>query len=157
MVAAVAIAAAVALVAALIWWTSDARATISRPAANPVPNLTPAKAVPETLRELWTAPSPKTTLPLVVAGAVVTGNGRDVEGRDPATGNALWSYARDVDLCGVTLGLPATPSRSIPDVRGCGQVSTIDAKTGMRGPAPHGIRRPRSPAVLRRHHRALGR
>ncbi len=61
MVAAVTIAAAVALVAALIWWTSDARATESRPAANPVPNLTPAKVVPETLRELWTAPSPKTT------------------------------------------------------------------------------------------------
>ena len=47
MVAAVAIAAVVALVAALIWWTSDARATNSRPAANPVPNLTPAKVVPD--------------------------------------------------------------------------------------------------------------
>lgn len=134
MVAAVAIAAAVALVAALIWWTSDARATDSRPAANPVPNLTPAKVVPETLRELWTAPSPKTTLPLVVAGAVVTGNGRDVEGRDPATGTALWNYARDVDLCGVTWVYQYAVA-VYPDVRGCGQVSTIDAKTGMRGPA----------------------
>jgi hypothetical protein len=133
-VAAVAIAAAVALVAALIWWTSDARATDSRPAANPVPNLTPAKVVPETLRELWTAPSPKTTLPLVVGGAVVTGNGRDVEGRDPATGTALWSYARDVDLCGVTWVYQYAVA-VYPDVRGCGQVSTIDAKTGMRGPA----------------------
>ncbi len=45
-VAAVVIAAVVAVVAGLIWWTSDARATISRPAATPVPNLTPAKAVP---------------------------------------------------------------------------------------------------------------
>jgi hypothetical protein len=134
MVAAVAIAAAVALVAALIWWTSDARATNSRPAANPVPNLTPAKAVPETLRELWTAPSPKTTLPLVVAGAVVTGNGSDVEGRDPATGTALWSYARDVELCGVSWVYQYAVA-VYPDVRGCGQVSTIDAKTGMRGPA----------------------
>ncbi len=134
MVAAVTIAAAVALVAALIWWTSDARATESRPAANPVPNLTPAKAVPETLRELWTAPSPKTTLPLVVGGAVVTGNGRDVEGRDPATGSALWSYARDADLCGVTWVYQYAVA-VYPDVRGCGQVSTIDAKTGMRGPA----------------------
>ena len=34
-VAAVAIAAVVAVVAALIWWTRDARATISRPAARP--------------------------------------------------------------------------------------------------------------------------
>src|ERR1700754_2020918 len=86
MVAAAAIAAVVAIVAALIWWTSDARATISRPAATPAQALTPAKAVPRSLRQLWTAPSPRTTTPLVVAGNVVTGDGREVEGRDPAPG-----------------------------------------------------------------------
>jgi hypothetical protein len=133
-VAAVAIVVVVAVVAALIWWTSDARATISRPAAAPVPNVTPAKAVPTTLRQLWTAPSSKTTMPLVVAGAVVTGNGRDVEGRDPATGDALWSYARDLDLCGVTWVYHYAVA-VYPDVRGCGQVSTIDARTGRRGPS----------------------
>ena len=101
-VAAVAIAAVVAVVAALIWWTSDARATISRPAATPAPTLPAAKAVPVSLRQLWTAPSPKTTTPLVVAGSVVTGDGRSVEGRDPATGATRWSYARDLELCGVT-------------------------------------------------------
>ncbi len=73
-------------------------------------------------------------MPLVVGGAVVTGNGRDVEGRDPATGTALWSYARDADLCGVTWVYQYAVA-VYPDVRGCGQVSTIDAKTGMRGPA----------------------
>ena len=133
-VAAVAIVAVVAVVAALIWWTSDARATNSRPAETPVPNLTPAKVVPPTLRQLWTAPSPKTTLPLVVAGVVVTGNGRDVEGRDPATGNTLWSYSRDLDLCGVTWVYHYAVA-VYPDVRGCGQVSTINAKTGGRGPS----------------------
>ena len=133
-VAAVAIVVVVAVVAALIWWTSDARATISRPAATPVPNLTPVKTVPGSLRQLWTAPSPKTTMPLVVAGAVVTGNGRDVEGRDPATGATLWSYARDVDLCGLTWVYHYAVA-VYPDVRGCGQVSTIDAKTGRRGPS----------------------
>ena len=101
-VAAVAIAAVVAIVAALIWWTSDARATISRPAATPAPNLTPAKVVPGSLRQLWTAPSPKTTAPVVVGGNVIAGNGREVEGRDPITGEARWSYARDLELCGVT-------------------------------------------------------
>jgi len=133
-VAAVAIVVVVAVVAALIWWTSDARATISRPAATPVPNLTPAKVVPTTLRQLWTAPSSKTTMPLVVAGTVVTGNGRDVEGRDPATGDAVWSYARDLDLCGVTWVYHYAVA-VYPDVRGCGQVSTIDARTGRRGPS----------------------
>ena len=74
-VAAVTIAAVVAIVAALIWWTSDAVATVSRPAVTSVPALTPATAVPGSLRQLWTARSPKTTTPLVVAGSVVTGDG----------------------------------------------------------------------------------
>lgn len=133
-VAAVAIAAVVALVAAVIWWTSDARATISKPAAVPVPTLTPATAVPQTLRQVWTAPSARTGQPLVVAGAVVTGDGRTMEGRDPATGNTVWSYARDLDLCGVTWVYNYAVA-VYPDVRGCGQVSTVDARTGMRGPS----------------------
>ena len=134
MVAAAAIAGVVALVAAIVWWTSDARATISVPAATPVATLKPAKDVPVSLRQLWTAPSPETSQPLVVAGAVVTGSGRGIEGRDPATGDTLWSYARDLDLCGVT-SVYNYAVAVYPDVRGCGQVSTVDAKTGLRGPS----------------------
>jgi hypothetical protein len=133
-VAALAIVAVVAIVAALVWWTSDARATISRPAATPLPNLRPAKAVSASLRQLWAVQSPKTATPLVVDGSVVTGNGRDVVGHDPATGNMLWSYARDLELCGVSWVYQYAVA-VYPDVRGCGQVSTIDAKTGRRGPA----------------------
>jgi hypothetical protein len=140
-VAAIAIVAVVAVAAALIWWTSDARATLSRPAATPVPSLTPAKAAPTSLRQLWSAPSPKTMTPLVVAGAVVTGNARDVDGRDPATGNTLWSYARDLDLCGVSWVYQYAVA-VYPDARGCGQVSTIDAKTGRRGSARTGYADP---------------
>ncbi|MFG1930608.1 hypothetical protein ACGFK1_08100 [Mycobacterium sp. NPDC048908] len=134
MVAAAAIAAVVTVVAALIWWTSDARATISRPAATPAPTLPTAKAVPTSLRQLWTAPSPETTTPLVVGGNVVTGDGREVDGRDPATGDSRWSYARDLELCGVSYVYNYAVA-VYPDVRGCGQVSTIDAKTGKRGPS----------------------
>jgi hypothetical protein len=134
LVAATAIVAVVAVAAVLIWWTSDARATISRPAATSVPSLTTAKDVPSTLRELWTTPSPKTTQPLVVAGSVVTGDGHEVDGRDPATGTTLWSYARDLELCGVSYVYQYAVA-VYPDDRGCGQVSTIDAKTGMRGPS----------------------
>ncbi|MDT5014222.1 MAG: hypothetical protein QOD39_382 [Mycobacterium sp.] len=131
-VAAMAIVAVVAIAAALIWWTSDARATINRPAATSVPSLTPAKELPSSLRQLWTARSPNTTTPLVVAGSVVTGNGHDVDGRDSKTGNTLWSYSRDLELCGVSWVYQYAVA-VYPDTRGCGQVSTIDAKTGMRG------------------------
>ncbi len=131
----------VALVAAFIWWTSDARATLSRPAATPVPNLAPVREVPASLKQLWTAASPKTTAPLVVAGAVVTGDGRDVAGHDPVSGATLWSYARDLDLCGVTWVYHYAVA-VYPDSRGCGQVSTIDATTGRRGPVRTGYADP---------------
>src|SRR5690349_8946931 len=100
LIAAGVIALVVAVTAALIWWTSDARATISTPAAEPVPSLTPATQVPAVLKELWSADSAKTTAALVVSGAVVTGEGGTVVGRDPATGAELWSYRRDLELCG---------------------------------------------------------
>ncbi|OBK75614.1 hypothetical protein [Mycobacterium sp. 1274761.0] len=134
LVAAAAIAVAVVVVGALIWWTSDARATISRPAASPVKTLAPAKVVPATLRELWTATSPKTTHPVIAGGSVVTGDGHQVDGRDPTTGSVLWSYARDLELCGVT-SVYNYAVAVYPDRRGCGQVSTIDGQTGMRGPS----------------------
>jgi hypothetical protein len=133
LMAATAIVVVIAVAAALIWWTSDARATISRPAATPVPAVTTAKDVPVTLKQLWTAPSPKTTEPIIAAGSVVTGDGHQVDGRDPATGAVLWIYARDLDLCGVT-SIYQYAVAVYPDVRGCGQVSTIDGKTGRRGP-----------------------
>jgi hypothetical protein len=133
-VAAAAIVVVVAVVTALIWWTSDARATQSSPAAEPVKPLTPAKVVPSSLTELWTAASPKATVPLVAGGSVVTGDGGEVQGRDPRTGATLWSYARDKELCGVTWVYHYAVA-VYPDSRGCGQVSTIDGQTGRRGPS----------------------
>jgi hypothetical protein len=129
--AAAAIVVTIAVAAGLIWWSSDARATLSQPAAQPVPALKAASDVPSSLRELWTAPSPKTTRPVLAGGAVVTGDGTQVDGRDPATGAVLWSYARDVDLCGVT-SVYNDAVAVYPDDRGCGQVTTIDGQTGRR-------------------------
>jgi hypothetical protein len=131
LLAALAIVAVVVVAATTIWWTSDARATISRPAANPVPALKAARDVPATLKELWNAPSPKTRRPDIAAGSVVTGDGRQVDGRDPVTGAVLWSYSRDTELCGVTYVYQDAVA-VYPDDRGCGQVSTIDGKTGRR-------------------------
>ncbi|HET9875484.1 MAG TPA: hypothetical protein VFQ37_06920 [Mycobacterium sp.] len=127
---------AVVVVAAgvLIWWTSDARATSSRPAAEPAADPAPARTVPAALTQLWTAPSPATVGPVVLSGTVVTGGGHEMSGRDPATGEPRWSYARDVDLCAVSW-IYRYAVAVFPDGRGCGQVSTIDASTGRRGPA----------------------
>ena len=140
--AAAAIAVVVAATASLIWWTSDARATVSRPAAVPVQAPTPAREVPATLNQLWTAASPATTAPVVVSGAVAIGDGREVDGRDPGTGQVRWSYARDSDLCGVSW-IYHLAVAVYKDDRGCGQVSTLDGATGRRGPARSGYADPR--------------
>jgi hypothetical protein len=142
LIAAAAIAVVIAAVASLIWWTSDARATISRPAAVPAPNPTPAREVPATLRQLWTAASPATTAPVVVGGTITTGAGRQVDGRDPGTGESRWSYARDSDLCGVSWVYHFAVA-VYRDDRGCGQVSTLDGSTGRRGPARSSYADPR--------------
>lgn len=140
--AAATIAVVVAVAAALIWWTSDARATISRPAAVPAPNPSPARQVPAGLKPLWTAASSATTEPLVVGGVLVTGTGHRIDGRDPETGRSRWSYARDTDLCGVSW-LYRYAVAVYRDDRGCGQVSTLDGSTGRRGPARSGYADPR--------------
>jgi hypothetical protein len=141
MLAAATIAVVVAATASLIWWTSDARATISRPAAVPAPNPTPAREVPATLNQLWTARSAATTAPVVVGGTVTTGDGRQVDGRDPSTGQSRWSYARDTDLCGVSWVYHYAVA-VYQDDRGCGQVSTLDGATGRRGAARSGYADP---------------
>lgn len=131
--AAAAIAVVIAVAVALIWWTSDARATVSRPATAPLVTPTQPREVPASLRQLWTAPSPATRVPVVAAGAVATGSGREVQGRDPETGKTVWSYSRDADLCGLTWVYHYAVA-VYRDDRGCGQVSTIDGSTGQRGP-----------------------
>jgi hypothetical protein len=134
---ALAIAVVVAVAAVLIWWTSDARATISRPAATPAPGLVMARALPAALDQLWTAASPKTSTPIVLGSTVVTGDGHEVVGHDSETGTQRWLFARDRDLCGMTWIYDLAVA-VYPDSRGCGQVSTVDASTGRRGPTRSG-------------------
>ena len=64
---------------------------------------------------------------------MVTGDGRDVEGRDPATGTRCGAM-RVISTCAGSRWVYQYAVAVYPDARGCGQVSTIDAKTGRRGP-----------------------
>ncbi|AWV47590.1 hypothetical protein JK2ML_0810 [Mycobacterium leprae Kyoto-2] len=130
-IAAMTITVVMAAMVSLIWWTSDAQATHSRPATIPAPNPTPAREVPTAFNQLWAAASPATTAPVVVGGAVITGDGHQIDGRNPVTGESRWSYARDSDLCGVSWVYHYAVA-VYRDDRGCGQVSTIDGSTGRR-------------------------
>ncbi len=133
LLAAAAIAAVVAVVVGMFWWHSSARTTVSRPATGPAPSLTALQAVPESLQQRWTARSAATRSPLVVSGTVITGDGREMAGRDPQTGEQRWSYARDAELCAVSYVYDLAVA-VYPDSRGCGQVTGVKAGTGQRGP-----------------------
>src|SRR6202007_1261245 len=101
------------------------RALISRPATEPAPNPRLAPEVPASLKQLWTAPNAPTDQPVVVAGTVVTADGRAAQGGDPVSGQVRWSYSRDSELCGLA-GVSRFAVAVYRDDRGCGQVSTIE-------------------------------
>lgn len=94
------IVVAVVAGAVLVWQTSDFRATASTPGAAP-PSPAQPEFFPPSLGEAWRAESPATTEPVAVGPVVVTGAGGEVAGRDPLTGDVVWSYRRDLPLCTV--------------------------------------------------------
>lgn len=100
----VALAVAVVVVAT----TGDAAGTTSRPAVEPIAEPPPASGAPGAFVEAWRAPSAATTAPVLAGPAVVTADGGTVTGHDPRTGEARWSYTRDLPLCAVAAGFPVT-------------------------------------------------
>lgn len=130
--AAIAIVAVVAITGTVIWWTSDARATISRPASVDVVRPQAATAVPDAVKQLWTAESPGTGAPVIARGALVTAGGHEMVAREATTGTPLWSYARrNMDLCSA-IGFADGAVATFRDRRGCGQVTLINGQNGRR-------------------------
>ena len=66
------------------------------------PESAPRKRPGQPASSCGPPPAPRRPAPVIVGGTVATGDGREVDGRDPGTGQTRWSYARDRDLCGVT-------------------------------------------------------
>ncbi|MER6991744.1 hypothetical protein ABT337_15895 [Saccharopolyspora hirsuta] len=131
------IAVAVVVTGTVLWFNSDARATVSEVAAQPLPEPPAAEGVPATLTEAWRAPSPATPVPVVAGPAAVTGAGNEVLGRDPLTGEVAWRYARDIPLC--TVG--GEWDRAIAVFRkslNCSETTSLRGPTGVRGPQRNG-------------------
>jgi hypothetical protein len=128
---AAAIVVAIVVAAALVWFHSDARGTTSITAETPIAAPAAALQVPDRLSELWHAPDGAIDAPLTVDGAVVTADDGTVTGRDPQTGNAVWSYQRNMPLCGVASAWHSAIA-VYRDQRGCSQVTALDGATGLR-------------------------
>jgi hypothetical protein len=140
LVAAALLTTGVLVIAALLWHYGDANATTSRTAASTPPPLASATALPPSLAQVWQAPSAATPAPVVAGGSIVTGNGSEVAGRDPFTGEVRWRYARDIPLCTVVPAVPAgdiggfsnalAAYRKHPDF--CSEVVMLAGGTGSR-------------------------
>lgn len=140
--------AVVSLVAGLLLWqSSDVRATSSQPYDGPVPTQAPPTRFPSSLGESWQAKSSATPVPVTVGETIVTGEGGEVAGRDPLTGEVRWRYTRDLPLCTVTeawdmaLTVYSKPDNLLrsDDPRkagGCSEFTSLDPATGRRGRQP---------------------
>ncbi|TSD97318.1 PQQ-binding-like beta-propeller repeat protein [Skermania sp. ID1734] len=128
---AVAIVVALAIAAVTIWLHSDARGTTSITASTPASPLPSAASVPTSLTRAWTATSGATESPIAVNGVVATADDGTVTGRDPRTGKQLWSYQRNMPLCGA-ISAWATVVAVYRDRRGCSQVTELAASDGSR-------------------------
>jgi hypothetical protein len=101
LIAAAVIVVALVVAGALVWQNADFRATASTQGAAP-PSPAGPEVFPPSLGEVWRARSAATPEPVVVGPVVVTGEGGEVAGRDPLTGEVVWSYRRDLPLCAVS-------------------------------------------------------
>lgn len=143
-----ALIAVVAVVAGLLMWrASDVRATASETYSGPVTTLPRPTVFPPSLAEVWRAPSGATPEPVTIGPVVVTGDGGEVAGRDPLTGEVRWRYARDLPLCtvssawSVALAVHRKPDNFLRDddprkQGGCSEVTAFDPDTGKRGREP---------------------
>ncbi|PPK63449.1 hypothetical protein V5P93_001048 [Actinokineospora auranticolor] len=149
----------VALVAGLVlvWQTSEVNATESRTTDVNPGYLAQPEVFPPSLGEAWRAKSPATWQPVVVgidqndqdiASTVVTGDGGEVAGRDPRTGDVRWTYRRGLDLCTIgvswkkVIAVYRTGSGLLPsgDPRaegGCSEITALKPTSGERDRQRH--------------------
>ncbi|MEV6242928.1 hypothetical protein [Lentzea sp. NPDC051838] len=140
---AVALIAVVSITASVLTWAfSDARATTSVTGPASWEQLPEVTALPPTLAEVWRARSGATQWPIVVQtplketgeekpSTVVTGDGGEVNGRDPLTGDVRWTYKRDLPLCVVGTGQGRAMAVYSKGTN-CSEITALDGITGAR-------------------------
>lgn len=136
------VAAALAVLAvaaaAIVWTTSDFRAT-TVVSAEATEKPSPLATAPQSLTEIWRAATDPTLGAVVSpAGTVITADQHGLTGLDARTGVQRWSYHREtVPLCAIASG-----DSDGSNIRGvlavyrkngwCSQVALLDSGTGER-------------------------
>ena len=129
------IVVAVVVAGALVWATSGARTSELTVAGDVPPAPEVAEATPTALREVWTARSAATPLPQLTQNSVLTADGGTVTAHDVRDGSPVWTYRRDLPLCGALAAWPSGENRVLAvyrNSRGCGEVTGLRGDTGAR-------------------------
>ncbi|HVK25530.1 MAG TPA: hypothetical protein VM677_29575 [Actinokineospora sp.] len=137
------IVAAVVAATFVVWRTSEFRATASTTTDKTYDEPAEPEFFPPSLGEAWRAESPVTPEPVVAGPAVVTGEGGEVSGRDPLTGDVRWTYRRDLPLCTIAaewkqaVALYKTTENMLHEsdprhVGGCSEMTSFKPATGER-------------------------
>ncbi|MDO4686422.1 MAG: hypothetical protein Q4A92_07710 [Corynebacterium sp.] len=85
---------------------------------------------PTSLKEAWQhTDSWGGVRPVMIDGVVATAEGGTVTGRDPATGEAIWTYTRDLEVCSLAASFHSIVA-TYRNSAGCGDVTAISATSG---------------------------
>ena len=131
-----AVITALVLIAGItLWWTGSARTTELETAPKSPSAPIPAGDAPTRLHELWRAKSSSTAVPAIGRTTIVSADGGTVIGHDLTSGEQLWRYKRDAELCAAMAAWPGGENDAIAvyrTSRGCSDVTALDAGTGLR-------------------------
>lgn len=119
------------------WATAPIRNAELSPATQQYQAQAAPTTIPADLTPSWTGPADAfNTKPIIADGVVITadtsgstGAKTVITGVNPSTGQALWTYSRDEELC----SLGQAWKKAVVDFRtgvGCGDVVAIDAQKG---------------------------
>lgn len=132
LIAATVLATAALVGVGTVWATAPIRHADLVPAADTYTNPGSLASVPAALHERWRVSNPAVpsmARPLISEGLVISAEGGTVIAHDASTGEPVWSYERDLEVCslGSAFGSVVVTYRN---AAGCGDVTQIDAKTG---------------------------
>lgn len=114
-----------------VWATAPIRGSELSTASEPYQAAPARTEVPSELNEAWRVPdtTPGNHKPSITGGVIVAADGNMLHGYAP-TGETLWSYERDEELCAMSTGFEAAVATYRTGV-GCGDVVAITANEGQ--------------------------
>ncbi|WP_295623865.1 PQQ-binding-like beta-propeller repeat protein [uncultured Corynebacterium sp.] len=137
-IAAAIIVVAVVAVVAWTWWTAPSRGVEHVTASSPFVAEEVPDSVPGALTEIWAVDAPKSSAPFTVDGLALAADDHGVTAVNPSTGDTVWSYHRDVELCEAMV----SDGRVVAVFRGpagCGEVTSLNAADGTYAATRRGL------------------